>query len=72
VDAIKAQFDLIKFGDHKGSIRRHFVGERSMRDHWPVRWTKTADRFYAVSDVFCQALESFGMRGDHHCFSNSR
>jgi len=64
-NAIKAQFDLIKFGDHKGIIRRHFVGERSMRDHWPVRWTKTADRFYAVSDVFCQRWNLYGMRGDH-------
>jgi len=35
-----------------------------MRDHWPVRWTKTADRFHAVFDVFCQRWHLYGMRGD--------
>jgi hypothetical protein len=63
-NAIKAQFDVTKFGDHKGIIRRHFVGERSMRDHWPIRGTKTADRFRAVFDVFCQRWNLYGMRGD--------
>ena len=36
-----------------------------MREHWPFRWTKTADRFYAVFDVFCQRWNLYGMRGDH-------
>ena len=35
-----------------------------MRDHWPFRWTKTADRFNAVFDVFCQRWHLYGMRGD--------
>jgi hypothetical protein len=64
-NAIKTQFDVTKFADHKGIIRRHLIGERSMRDHWPFRWTKTADRFYAVFDVFCQRWNLYGMRGDH-------
>jgi hypothetical protein len=64
-NAIKAQFNVTKFADHKGIIRRHVVGERSMRDHWPLRWTKTGDRFYAVFDVFCQRWNLYGMRGDH-------
>jgi hypothetical protein len=62
--AIKAEFDVIKFADHKHIIRRHLVTERSMREHWPFRWTKTADRFYAVFDVFCQRWNLYGMRGD--------
>ena len=56
---------LSKFADHKGIVRRHLVGERSMRDYWPVRWMKTADRFHAVFDVFCQRWNLYGMRGDH-------
>jgi len=35
-----------------------------MRDHWPVRWTKTADRFHAVFEAFCQRWNLYGMRGD--------
>ena len=63
-NSIKARFDVTKFADHKGIIRRRLVTERSMRDHWPVRWTKTADRFHAVFDVFCQRWHLYGMRGD--------
>ena len=63
-NAIKAHFDVTKFADHKGIIRRQLVGERSMREHWPVRWTKSADRFRAVFDVFCQHWNLYGMRCD--------
>ena len=35
-----------------------------MREHWPVRWTKSADRFRAVFDVFCQHWNLYGMRCD--------
>ena len=63
-NSIKAHFDVKKFADHKGVIRRRLVAERSMRDHWPLRWTKRADRFHAVFDVFCQRWHLYGMRGD--------
>jgi len=63
-NAIKAHFDVMKFADHKGIIRRRFVTERSMREHWPFRWTKTADRFHAVFDVFCQRWHLYGMQRD--------
>jgi len=35
-----------------------------MREHWPVRWRKSADRFHAVFDVFCQRWHLYGMRRD--------
>jgi hypothetical protein len=63
-NAIKAHFDVMKFADRKGIIRRRLVTERSMREHWPFRWTKTADRFHSVFDVFCQRWHLYGMRGD--------
>src|SRR6266498_1681864 len=63
-NAIKAHYDVTKFTDHKGIIRRRLVTERSMREHWPFRWTKTTDRFHAVFDVFCQRWHLYGMRGD--------
>ncbi len=63
-NSIKAHFDVTKFADHKGIIRRHLVAERSMREDWTFRWTKTADRFHAVFDLFCQRWHLYGMRGD--------
>jgi hypothetical protein len=35
-----------------------------MREGWAFRWTRTADRFHAVFDVFCQRWHLYGMRGD--------
>jgi len=64
-NAIKTQFDVTKFADHKGIIRRHLVGERSMREDWAFRWAKAADRFHSVFDVFCQRWNLYGMRWDH-------
>jgi hypothetical protein len=76
-NSIKAQFDVTKFADHKRIIRRRLVAERSMRNRGigfqPIasaempmpRRSKTADRFHAVFDVFCQRWNLYGMRGDH-------
>jgi hypothetical protein len=66
--SIKGHFDVTKFADHKAIIRRRLVTERSMREHWPFRWTKTADRFHAVFDVFCQRWHLYGMRRDRPLF----
>ena len=63
-NSVKAQFEVMNFADHKGIIRRRLVTERSMREHWPFRWTKTADRFRAVFDVFCQRWNLYGVRRD--------
>jgi hypothetical protein len=63
-NAIKVHFDVMKFADRKGIIRRRLIAERSMREHWPFRWTKTVDRFHAVFDVFCQRWHLYGMRED--------
>ena len=37
---------------------------RTGRWHWPFRWAKTADRFHAVFDVFCQRWHLYGIRKD--------
>ena len=62
--AIKAQFYVTKFADHKGIIRRRLVAERSMREDWAFRWRKTADRFHVVFATFCQRWNLYGMQGD--------
>ncbi len=62
--AIKGQFDVDKFRDHKQIIRRRLVAERNMREDWHFRWRSPDDRFRAVFDVFCQRWNLYGMRGD--------
>jgi hypothetical protein len=63
-NAIKAEFDVTKFADHKGVIRRRLVAERSMREDWAFRWRKTDDRFHAVFAAFCQRWNLYGMQRD--------
>jgi hypothetical protein len=63
-NAIKLQFDVTKFADHKGIIRRRLVAERSIREDWAFRWNKTADRFHVVLAGFCQRWNLYGMKRD--------
>jgi hypothetical protein len=63
-NAIKAQFDVLKFADHKGIIRRRLVAERSMREDWQLNWRKTDDRFHALFAAFCQRWNLYGMQRD--------
>jgi len=63
-NAIKAQFDVTKFADRKGIIRRRLVAERSMREDWAFRWRRTEDRFHVVFATFCQRWNLYGMQRD--------
>jgi hypothetical protein len=63
-NAIKAQFDVTKFADHKGIIRRRLVAERSMREDWAFRWRRREDRFHVVFAAFCQRWNLYGMQRD--------
>lgn len=64
-NSIKAQFDVTKFADRKGVIRRRLVAERSMREDWAFRWRRTGDRFHVVFAAFCQRWNLYGMQRDH-------
>ncbi len=63
-NAIKAQFDVTKYADHKRIIRRRLVAERSMREDWELNWRKTDHRFHAVFATFCQRWNLYGMQRD--------
>jgi hypothetical protein len=64
-DAIKSEFDVSKYRDPKGIIRRHMVQERNFRpDGWNFRWHTSKDRFNLVFDAFCQRWILYGMEGD--------
>jgi len=61
-NAIKAQFEVTKFADRKGIIRRPLVAERSMREDWAFRWKRTDDHFHVVFAAFCQRWNFYGMQ----------
>jgi len=63
-NAIKAQFNVTKFADRKGIIRRRLVAERSMREDWAFRWRRTDDCFHVVFAAFCQRWNLYGMQRD--------
>ena len=63
-NAIKAEFDVTKYADHKGVIRRRLVAERSMREDWELNWRKMDHRFHAVFAAFCQRWNLYGMHSD--------
>ena len=63
-NAIKLQFDVTKFADHKGIIRRRLVAERSIREDWAFRWRRMDDRFHVVFAAFCQRWNLYGMQRD--------
>lgn len=64
-EQIKAGFDVTKFQDRKGIIRRRMVQERNFRPFLQFGWNKIADRFWAIFDVFCCRWNLYGMRRDH-------
>ena len=59
--AIRAQFDLAQFRDHKGIIRRRMIAERGFRLDWQLNWNEPGARFQAVFDVFCHRWNLYGM-----------
>jgi hypothetical protein len=64
-EAIKSKFNVTKYRDPKGIIRRRMVQERSFRPHgWEFRWRKLKNRFDVVFDAFCHQWILYGMEGD--------
>ena len=61
---IKKLFDVKKFADHKGIIRRRLVHERSLRSDWEINWAKEKEQFYAVFNIFCHRWHLYGMMHD--------
>ena len=62
---LKAHFDLSRYRDKKGIIRRRMAQERSFRpEGWQFRWGKSDDRFRIVFDAFCHKWFLYGMAGE--------
>ncbi|MDD2709244.1 MAG: hypothetical protein PHV34_14755 [Verrucomicrobiae bacterium] len=63
-DALKTQFDVEKFKDHKGVIRRRLVQERNLRAVFGFRWKNRTEQFREIFDAFCHRWNLYGMQGD--------
>lgn len=60
---IKVLFDVNRYRDYKGVIRRTLTGERNL-GKLSVNWNKKAERFQAVFDAFCLRWNLYGMQED--------
>lgn len=59
---IQDHFDVDRFVDHKGIIRRSLVPERNWRSDLKLDWRKADSRFQAVFDTFCAKWNLYGMQ----------
>lgn len=61
---IKDTWNVDRFRDRKGVIRRSLSAERNLRQPFSVNWKSRAERFHAVFDAFCLRWNLYGMQGD--------
>ena len=61
---IKAAFDVTRYCDHKGVIRRTMSAERNMRPAFTVNSGRADDLFRAAFDAFCLRWNLYGVQGD--------
>lgn len=62
--SLKNLFDVDKFRDKKGIIRRRMAQERNFRNDWAFKWQKMQDRFQTAFDAFCHRWHLYGMEND--------
>jgi len=62
---LKAHFEIPKYRDSKGIIRRSMVQERNFRPKgWDFSWGSKEARFRSVFDAFCHKWMLYGMEGE--------
>jgi len=61
---IKTAFDVQKYRDHKGVIRRTMTAERNLRPSFSVNVRRREDVFHAAFDAFCLRWNLYGMQHD--------
>jgi hypothetical protein len=63
--AIKKVFDIGKYRNARGVVRRRMVQERNFRPvDWKFAWKKESERFQNVFDAFCHRWDLYGMEED--------
>jgi len=64
-ELLKRRFDVGRYRDRKGIIRRRMASERNFRpEGWEFRWKKRSERFRVVFDAFCHKWVLYGMEWD--------
>lgn len=61
---LQALFDVQKYRDSKGIIRRRMVQERNFRPDWRFENRGEKCRFQAAFDAFCHRWNLYGMEGN--------
>jgi hypothetical protein len=61
---IKAAFDVRKYCDHKGVIRRTMSTERNLNSARAIHLRRRAEIFQAIFDAFCLRWNLYGMQND--------
>ena len=60
----KRTFDVAKFRDRKGIIRRRMAQERNFRPDWEFKRKTSKSTFQTAFDGFCHRWQLYGMEGD--------
>jgi hypothetical protein len=62
---VKQEFNVNKYRNPRGVIRRRMVQERNFRPpDWNFAWKTEAQRFQLVFDAFCNRWDLYGVEGD--------
>lgn len=65
-ERLKRRFDVDRYRDKKGIIRRRMVLERNFRpEGWELRWKTRENRFRMAFDAFCHKWVLYGVEWDH-------
>lgn len=59
---IQDRFDVSRYADEKGLIRRSLIPERNLRPEFGLSWRKASGKFQAVFDTFCAKWNLYGMQ----------
>ena len=60
----KRLFDVKRYRNYKGIIRRRMVQERDFRPEFGFRWRSPEEKFREAFDAFCHRWNLYGMLGD--------
>jgi hypothetical protein len=63
-NGIKERFDVSKFQNTRGVIRRRVSGERNFREGWKFDWSNERGRFRELFDAMCYKWNLYGMEKD--------
>lgn len=61
---IKQNFDVTKYQNRRGVIRRRVSGERNFRENWNFDWSDERNQFQTIFDAMCYRWKLYGMEHD--------